>query len=250
MTLSDAELDRFARHIVLPQIGGAGQARLKAATVVVIGAGGIGCPVIQYLAAAGIGRIIIVDDDRVELSNLQRQILFVDADIGAPKAEIAASAARHIHPHGTAEALVTRIDGGNAAAILDGATLVIDGCDNFTTRLAVNAACVALGIPLLSAAIGSFDAQVALYEGWRDDQPCYACLVGSDPARDGLNCAEAGVLGALAGMAGTLAAVEAVRAITGFGSALTGRLMLIDMLDRRWREMRVAKDPGCPICRT
>lgn len=247
--LSDAELDRYARHIVLPQIGGAGQARLKAAHVVVIGAGGIGCPAIQYLAAAGVGNLTIIDDDVVELSNLQRQILFADADIGAPKAEVAAAAVRRINPHGSAHAKAVRIDAGNAAALISGADIVIDGCDNFATRLAVNAACIAARIPLLSAAIGAFDAQVALFEGWRDDQPCYACLVGSDPAREGVNCAEAGVLGALAGFAGMLAAVEAVRAIAGFGSPLAGRLVLTDLLDRRWREVRIAKDPECPICR-
>lgn len=247
---SDAELDRYARHIVLPQIGGAGQAKLKAAHVAVVGAGGIGCPAIQYLAAAGVGALTIIDDDGVELSNLQRQILFADADIGAPKAEAAAAAARRLNPHGEARAIAARIETGNAAALIAGATLVVDGCDNFATRLAVNAACVAARIPLLSAAIGAFDAQVGLFEGWRADQPCYACLVGADPARDGINCAEAGVLGALAGFAGTFAAVEAVRAITGFGTALTGRLALVDMLERRWREVRVTKDPGCPICRT
>ena len=246
---SDAELDRYARHIVLPQIGGAGQAKLKAAHVAVIGAGGIGCPVIQYLAAAGVGTLTIIDDDRVALSNLQRQIVFADADIGAEKAPVAAAAARRINPHGAAHAITSRIDAGNAAVLLGGATLVIDGCDNFITRLAVNAACVAARIPLLSAAIGAFDAQLGLFEGWRVAQPCYACLVGADPARDGVNCAEAGVLGALAGLAGTLAATEAVRALCGFGTPLTGRLILIDMFDRRWREVRVAKDPGCPICR-
>lgn len=247
--LSDAELDRYARHIVLPQIGGAGQARLKRAHVAVIGAGGIGCPVLQYLAAAGVGKFTIIDDDKVELSNLQRQILFADDDIGEPKAEIAAHAIDRINPHVDFAAHIIRLSDGNAFDLLAGATLVIDGCDNFDTRLAVNAACVAAQIPLLSAAIGAFDAQVALFEGWRGDQPCYACLVGSDPARDGANCAEAGVLGALAGFAGTLAAVEAVRAIAGFGTPLTGRLVLTDMLERRWREVRIAKDPECPICR-
>jgi molybdopterin-synthase adenylyltransferase len=248
-TLSDAEIDRYARHIVLPQVGGAGQAKLKQAHVAVIGAGGIGCPVIQYLAAAGVGALTIIDDDVVELSNLQRQILFADADIGAAKADVAATAAQRINPHIRVHAQQQRLDAASAAELLAGATLVIDGCDNFATRLAVNAACIAARIPLLSAAIGAFDAQVALFEGWRDDQPCYACLVGSDPAQGGVNCAEAGVLGALAGFAGTLAAVEAVRMIAGFGTPLTGQLVLTDMLERRWREVRVAKDPECPACR-
>ena len=246
--LSDAELDRYARQIVLPAFGGAGQARLKSAHVAIVGAGGIGCPAITYLAAAGVGRLTIVDHDRIELSNLQRQPLFTDADIGALKAEVAADAARRINPHVEAVAVPERLDAGNAEALLAGAGLILDGCDNFATRLAVNAAAVALHIPLLSAAIGAFEGQVALYEGWRADSPCYACLVGDDPDRPGINCAEQGVMGALAGMVGTMAALEAVRALTGWGRALTGRLTILDMLDRRWREVAVGKEPECPIC--
>lgn len=247
--LSDAELDRYARQIVLPAFGGAGQAKLKASHVAVIGAGGIGCPAITYLAAAGVGRLTIIDHDVVELSNLQRQPLFADADIGAFKAEVAAGAARRINPHVEVAAAAERLDGSNAEVLLAGASLILDGCDNFDTRLAVNRAAVALHIPLLSAAIGAFEGQVALYEGWRADSPCYQCLVGADPDRDGINCAEAGVMGALAGMIGTMAALEAVRALSGWGSSLIGRLAIVDMLDRRWREVGVAKDPGCPTCR-
>ncbi len=248
--LSDAELDRYARQIILPQFGGAGQVKLKAAHVAVIGAGGIGCPAITYLAAAGVGRLTIIDHDHVELSNLQRQPLFTDADIGASKAEVAADAARRINPHVEAVAVVERVNGSNAGTLLAGASLVLDGCDNFDTRLAVNRAAVALQIPLLSAAIGAFEGQVALYEGWRADAPCYQCLVGADPDREGINCAETGVMGALAGMIGTMAALEAVRALTGWGSPLAGRLAIVDMLERRWREVGVAKDPGCPACRS
>ncbi|HWW59367.1 MAG TPA: HesA/MoeB/ThiF family protein [Sphingopyxis sp.] len=247
--LSDAELDRYARQIILPAFGGAGQARLKAAHVAIIGAGGIGCPAITYLAAAGVGRLTIIDHDHIELSNLQRQPLFTDGDIDMPKAEIAAEAGRRINPHVDFVAQVVRLTDGNAATLLADASLILDGCDNFDTRLAVNRAAVALNIPLLSAAIGAFEGQVALYEGWRADGPCYACLVGSDPDREGINCAETGVMGALAGMIGTMAALEAVRALTGLGSPLTGRLAIIDMLDRRWREVGVAKDPECPVCR-
>lgn len=247
--LTDAELDRYARQIILPAFGGAGQAKLKAAHVAVIGVGGIGCPAITYLAAAGVGRLTIVDDDVVELSNLQRQPLFTDADIGARKADVAADAARRINPHVEAIAVSKRLDEANASTLLTNADLILDGCDNFATRLAVNRAAVALQVPLLSAAIGAFEGQVALYRGWRADSPCYACLVGDDPERPGINCAETGVMGALAGMIGTMAALEAVRALTGWGSALTGRLAIIDMLDRRWREVAVPKDPECPICR-
>ncbi|AMG73115.1 HesA/MoeB/ThiF family protein [Sphingopyxis granuli] len=247
--LSDAELDRYARQIIVPQFGGAGQAKLKDAHVALIGAGGIGCPAAAYLAAAGVGRLTIIDHDRVELSNLHRQPLFTNADIGAPKAECAARAARRINPHVEAVPMVERLGADNADALLAGASLILDGCDNFATRLAVNRTAVARHIPLLSAAIGAFDGQVALYEGWRADSPCYACLVGDDPDRPGINCAEQGVMGALPGMIGTMAALEAVRALTGWGRPLTGRLAIVDMLDRRWREVAVAKDPDCPTCR-
>lgn len=246
--LSDAELDRYARQIILPAFGGAGQAKLKQAHMVVIGAGGIGCPAITYLAAAGIGKLTIIDDDRVELSNLQRQPLFTDSDIGALKADIAAKAARRINPHVETVAVALRLDNDNAEALLAGASLILDGCDNFDTRLAVNRAAVALHIPLLSAAIGAFEGQVALYEGWRAGHACYACLVGNEPDREGINCAETGVMGALAGMVGTMAALEAVRALTGLGASLTGRLAILDMLDRRWREVGVPEDPLCSIC--
>ena len=247
--LSDAELDRYARQIILPQFGGAGQARLKDSHVAVIGAGGIGCPAITYLAAAGVGKLTIIDHDVVELSNLQRQPLFTDADIGASKAEVAVDVVERINPHVDRTAQVVRLTERNAAELLAGTNLILDGCDNFDTRLAVNRAAVALKIPLLSAAIGAFEGQVALYEGWREGSPCYQCLVGADPDREGINCAETGVMGALAGLVGTMAALEAVRALTGWGSSLTGRLAIIDMLDRRWREVGIAKDPGCPTCR-
>lgn len=246
--LSDAELDRYARQIILPAFGGAGQARLKAAHVAIIGAGGIGCPAITYLAAAGVGKLSIIDHDVIELSNLQRQPLFTDADIGARKADVAAGAARRINPHVDAVAVAERLDESNAEVLLAGASLILDGCDNFETRLAANRAAVARHIPLLSAAIGAFEGQVALYEGWRAECACYACLVGSDPDREGINCAETGVMGALAGMIGTMAALETVRALTGLGSSLTGRLAIVDMLDRRWREVGVPKDPLCPVC--
>lgn len=247
--LSTAELNRYARQIILPQFGGAGQARLKSAHVVVIGAGGLGCPMLTYLAAAGVGMLTIIDDDMVDISNLQRQPLFSDDDIGMPKAEAAARALARINPHVDIRVRVERLTPANAAALIGGADLVLDGCDNFATRLAVNSAAVALKIPLLSAAIGAFDGQIALFTGWRGDSPCYACLVGADPAREALNCAEAGVMGALPGMVGAAAALEAVRHLADVGAPLTGQLMLVDMLARRWRTIRIAADPDCPICR-
>lgn len=247
--LSDAELDRYARQIILPAFGGAGQAKLKASHVAIIGAGGIGCPAITYLTAAGVGKLTIIDHDHVELSNLHRQPLFTDADIGSSKAAVAAHAARRINRHVETVVVVERLDEANAADLLAGVSLIVDGCDNFATRLAVNRAAVAGEIALLSAAIGALEGQIAHYEGWRGNSPCYACLVGSDPDREALNCADTGVMGALAGMIGTMAALEAVRALSGWGASLLGRLAIIDMLDRRWREVGVAKDPDCPICR-
>lgn len=246
---SDEELDRYARHIILPEIGGAGQAALKRAHVAIIGAGGIGCPALLYLAAAGIGTITLIDDDDVALSNLQRQIAFVTADVGKAKVEVAAAAAQRLNPHIHVSARRARIDDANAASLLAGADIILDGSDNFATRLAVNRAAFALRIPLISAAIGAFEGQIAHYRAWEGDQPCYACLVGSQPDRDAANCADTGVLGALAGMIGTQAALEVVRALTGFGRPLTGHLFLSDMIDRRVREIRIAKDPQCPTCR-
>ena len=246
--LSDAELDRYARHIVLPQIGGAGQMRLRAAHVAVVGAGGIGCPALLYLAAAGVGRLTIIDDDAVSLSNLQRQVLFATDDVGAAKAPTAAATLARLNPHVALDARPVRLDADNAAALLYGADLILDGSDRFATRRIVNAAAVALRIPLLSAALGPFEAQVGLFRGWEPDQPCYACFVGDiDDAEVG-NCGETGVLGAMAGFAGTAAATEAIRALHPFGTPLTGHLWLADMLNRRFRTIRVPKDPACPTC--
>ena len=246
--LSDAELDRYARQIVLPAFGGAGQARLKSAHVAIVGAGGIGCPAITYLAAAGVGRLTIVDHDRIELSNLQRQPLFTDADIGALKAEVAADAARRINPHVEAVAMAERLDAGNAEALLAGAGLILDGCDNFATRLAVNAAAVALHIPLLSAAIGAFEGQVALYEGWRADSPCYACVFPPDQEVEETRCAVMGVFAPLVGIIGTMQAAEALRLLAGVGTSLAGRLQMLDARSMEWNEMRLRRDPACAVC--
>lgn len=246
MTLSDDDLTRYARHIVLKEIGGAGQQRLRDATVAVVGAGGIGSPVIQYLAAAGIGRLRVIDDDRVELSNLQRQTLFGTPDIGLPKVTSAAVAVERLNAGVVVEPVARRIDRDTAADLLTGADVVVDGCDNFATRLAVSDACTALSVPLVSAAVGQFEGQLAVYRGWEAGAPCYRCLVGGDPDRAELSCAEAGVLGALTGVVGSLAALEAVRAIVPFGDDPAGRLLLIDALAFRFRTIALPKDPGCP----
>lgn len=245
MTLSDDQLERYARHIVLKEVGGAGQARLLAAHVAVIGAGGIGCPALQALAGAGIGRITLIDDDIVSLSNLQRQTLFGTADIGRQKVDAAADALARLNPDVTVVRHAGRIDAANADALLGGAGLVLDGCDNFATRLAVADAALRLRIPLVSAAVGQFDGQIATYRGWEADKPCYRCLVGAEPDRPDASCADQGVLGALTAVVGSLAALEAIRQIGGLGEDGAGRLLLIDALTLRFRTIALPKDPGC-----
>ena len=248
LVLTDQELERYARQIVLKEIGGAGQVRLKAATVAVIGAGGIGSPVIQYLTAAGVGRLVIIDDDRVELSNLQRQTLFTTASTGLAKAGEAGRRAGLLNPLAEVDSRSTRLDSGNALTLLAAADVVVDGCDNFATRLAVADACQALRIPLVSAAVGQFEGQLAVYRGWEADKPCYRCFVGDSPDRDEASCAEAGVLGPVTGVLGSLAALEAIRAVVPFGDDPAGRLLLIDLLGWRFRSLALPKDPGCTGC--
>lgn len=245
---SDAELDRYARHIVLREIGGAGQARLKAASVAIVGAGGIGSPAIQYLAAAGVGRLVLIDDDRVDLSNLQRQTLFGDADLGIAKVGAASAATLRINPHVVVEARATRLIPANARDLLGGADVVLDGSDSFATRLAVADATHALRIPLVSAAVGQFEGQLGMFRGWEADKPCYRCFVGDAADRAGDSCAEQGVLGAMTGVMGSLAALEAMRAIVGFGEDSAGKLLLADALAFRFRTIALPKDPGCRGC--
>ncbi|QIG79559.1 HesA/MoeB/ThiF family protein [Stakelama tenebrarum] len=248
MTLSDEELERYARHIVLKEIGGSGQARLKQASVLVIGAGGIGSPAIQYLAAAGFGRMTIIDDDRVALSNLQRQTLFVARDVGHGKAMVSgmrvaalnANVAVRVHSH--------RIDAANVDAHVRAAEVVLDGTDNFATRLLVADACLRHRVPLVSAAVGEFEGQLGVFRGWEADKPCYRCFVGEAPEREGVSCSEQGVLGALTGVMGSLAALEAIRAVAPFGEDSAGKLLLVDALAMRFRTLRLPRDPGCPAC--
>lgn len=249
MSLSDPELDRYARHIVLPHVGGTGQVAISKAHVAVIGAGGIGCPVLQYLAAAGVGRLTFIDDDVVSRSNLQRQTLFGDADIGRPKVEVAAEAIARLNPHVAAVPKQARVAASNIAALLDCCDVVIDGTDNFATRLIVADAAHGLKIPLVSAAIGQFHGQVATFRGWEDGQPCYRCFVGdAHDAEDCDSCAETGVLGAMCGMAGGFAAMEVLRQITGFGEDAAGKLHVIDGLKPAMRTIKLPPDPGCSTC--
>ncbi|WP_374414155.1 ThiF family adenylyltransferase [Novosphingobium colocasiae] len=253
MSLTAGRIERFARHIVLPEIGGAGQVALANAHVVLVGCGGLGSPALQYLAAAGIGRLTLVDDDRVDVSNLQRQTIFTPSDIGKAKAESAAEWVRRFDLGLEVVAVARRVGIENAADLLSGASLVLDGCDNFATRLAVSDACVQLGIPLTSAALGRFQGQVANFAGHLPDQPCYRCFVGDAfDAEDCDTCAADGVLGAMAGMVGTFAAMHAVRIVldglTDLGRPQYGTLHLIDGLAPSMRPLRIAKDPACRGC--
>ena len=249
MSLSDGQLDRYARHIVLREIGGEGQRRLLDSAVVLVGAGGIGSPALQYLAAAGVGRLKVIDDDRVSLDNLQRQILFGTADIGRPKVEVAGEAVSRLNPDVRFTGTRERLTAANAGALLAGAGVVIDGSDNFATRLIVSDACTEARIPLVSAAIGQFQVQVGTWRGWEPDRPCYRCFVGDAfDAEDCDSCAELGVLGAASGIAGSWAALEAIRQILGFGGEATGRVHIFDGLAPAMRSVRIVKDPACRAC--
>lgn len=253
MSLPPNRLNRFARHIVLPEVGGAGQVALAAAHIALIGCGGIGSPALQYLAAAGIGQLTLIDNDVVEESNLQRQTIFTPADIGSAKAEVAAAWVTRFDPAIEVRAIVSRITGSNAPDLLAGVTGVLDGCDNFATRLAVSDSCVALGLPLTSAAVGRFQGQVANFAGHLADQSCYRCFVGDAfDAEDCDSCAADGMLGAVAGMVGSLAATQALRvALAGratLGDPQWGRLQLLDALAPSLRTLNIAKDPACKGC--
>ncbi len=243
--LSDLQLDRYARHIVLPEVGGGGQRRILRARVAVVGAGGIGAGLLPWLVAAGVGRIRLIDPDTVSRSNLQRQTLFTAEDIGAPKVERAARALARINPDPAIEPVAARLTRENAALLLAGADVIADGSDNFACRLAVADAARALEIPVVSAAVGPFDGQLTTLRPWHADQPCYRCLVGHDPRTTDRSCADTGVLGALVGTLGSLAAIEVLREIAPFGEGLAGRLLLIDALSMRQRTVTLTKDPAC-----
>lgn len=249
MGLSDEQLDRYARHIVLKEIGGAGQQALLAAHVAVIGAGGIGAPALLYLAAAGIGRIRLIDDDAVSLDNLQRQVLFGTEDVGKGKAAIAARNLARLSSDTRIDALPRRLGAENVDALLTEVDLVLDGSDNFATRLAVSDWCTAARVPLVSAAIGQFQAQIGTFRGWEADQPCYRCFVGDAfDAEDCDTCSELGVLGAMTGLAGSWAALETIRAIVPFGGDPAGKLHVFDGLQPSLRTIRIVKDPACKGC--
>jgi molybdopterin/thiamine biosynthesis adenylyltransferase len=246
--LSDAELDRYARHIFLREIGGTGQRRLKRARVLVVGAGGLGSPVLLYLAAAGVGTLGVIDDDIVDVTNLQRQIAHADDRVGMPKVFSAAAAVRAMNPHVTIRPYHRRLTAEIAGDLFADYDLVIDGTDSLAARRIANAACVARGLPFLSAAITQWEGQISLYHPAAGG-PCYACVFPEDPA-PGLvpTCAEAGVAGPLPGVLGSMLAVEAVKWIAGAGEPLRGRLMIYDALYGETRVIALKRRPDCPVC--
>ncbi|WP_374764813.1 HesA/MoeB/ThiF family protein [Yunchengibacter salinarum] len=251
MTFSDAQLDRYARHMVLREIGGAGQARLLDSHVLVVGAGGLGAPLLMYLAAAGVGHIRLVDGDRVALSNLQRQVIYHTSDVDRLKVDSAAERIAAINPDVQLETVPERLTGDNAAALMDGMDVVADGSDNFTTRLAVADAALAVRLPLVTAMLSSHLAQLATFKPHDGpDLPCYRCFMPDHPGEEGdATCAEQGIMGALAGMAGSLQALEVIRELVPFGNGLAGRLMLLDGLEpARTRTLTLKRDPACPAC--
>jgi adenylyltransferase/sulfurtransferase len=248
--LTEPQIRRYARHIVLAEIGGVGQARLIAARVLVVGAGGLGAPLLQYLAAAGVGTLGVIDHDRVDLSNLQRQVIHRTADIGLAKVESARRALSDINPEVRVIAHDERLSAGNVERILGGYDVVADGSDNFATRYLVNDSCYRLKKILVSAAILRFDGQISTYKAWQGaGHPCLRCLFPQAPAEDAVpSCAQAGVLGALAGTLGSLQATEVVKEILGIGRSLSGKLLMYDALAGAFDEMSIVKRPDCPTC--
>jgi adenylyltransferase/sulfurtransferase len=251
--LNREELERYARHIVLREVGGPGQAKLKAARVLVVGAGGLGAPVLLYLAAAGVGAIGVIDDDTVALSNLQRQVIFATGDIGRPKAERASAAVARLNPHVQVEVHNARLTAANALELFARYDLIADGSDNFATRYLVSDACYFAKKPLVTAAVGTFDGSltsIRAHETRADGtpNPTYRCLFPEPPPPGTVPaCAEAGILGALPGVLGSLMALEVIREIVGFGEGLVGRLLMVDARSLRFETLNYAWDPNNPL---
>ena len=246
--MDDQQLLRYSRHILLPELGVDAQQRFAAARVLIVGAGGLGCPAAQFLAAAGVGHLTLCDPDRVDLTNLQRQTLFATADIGTPKAEAAAARLAAINPEVAISARVTRLEGEALAQEVAAADVVLDCSDNFATRHAVNRASVAAGKPLVSGAAIRFDGQVAVFDPRIAGTPCYHCLFGEGEAIEETRCATMGVFAPLTGIIGATQAAEALKLLARVGTSLAGRLLLFDALAMEWREVRIPRDPSCPVC--
>jgi adenylyltransferase/sulfurtransferase len=245
--LNDEELLRYSRQILLPNFDIDGQAQLKSARVLVVGAGGLGCPVALYLGAAGVGHLTIVDDDLIELANLQRQIAFDQSNLGSGKAEALAARVRNLNPDVSVLPVESRLVDEELAQRVAAASVVIDCSDNFATRFALNRASVAAGVPLVSGAAIRGEGQLSVYDPRDASSPCYHCLY-PEQGNEELTCSQAGVIGPLVGMIGATQAMEAIKVIAGVGKPLVGRLLLLDAWRMEWREMKLARDPGCPVC--
>lgn len=248
MAFSDDEIERYARHLVLREVGGPGQQKLKSAHVLMVGAGGLGAPALLYLAAAGIGKITVIDDDAVSLSNLQRQVIFETDQIGLPKTAAAAQRLFALNPnvevHAIGEALTSR----NAQEVMNGTDLVLDGTDSFESRRLINATACKLGIPLVSAAMSQWEGQITVYDP-AQNAPCFNCIFPTDPAPGTApSCAEAGIMGALAGVMGSMMATEAIKVITGAGASLRGQMLIYDALWGESRKFEVTRRDGCEVC--
>jgi molybdopterin-synthase adenylyltransferase len=246
--MDDNQLLRYSRHILLPEIGIEGQEKLLRAHALLIGAGGLGAPVSLYLAASGVGHITICDHDAVDLTNLQRQIVHFTDSIGTPKVESARNTLHRINPGVSVTAVQERVAGGRLEQLVEGADVVIDATDNFTTRHAINRACVKFRKPLVSGAGVRFDGQIALFDLRRPDSPCYHCLFPEGGDLEEMRCAVMGVFAPLVGVIGAMQAAETLKLLMGIGRDLTGRLLLLDALSMEWRGVRLKKDPACPVC--
>lgn len=249
LELTDPQIDRYARHLVLPEVGEEGQARLLQSKVLVVGAGGLGSPLLLYLAAAGVGTLGSVDDDVVDLSNLQRQVLHDTSNVGMAKVDSAKARLAEINPDVQVVTHKERVTADNAMELIAGYDLVADGSDNFPTRYLLNDACYLARKPLVAAAIMRFDGQLSTYKAYEGaEQPCYRCVFGAQPADTKQSCADVGVLGVLAGALGTLQATEVIKELLGIGESLAGRLLLYDSLGTSFRVVNLKADPACPLC--
>ncbi|PWG65231.1 HesA/MoeB/ThiF family protein [Spiribacter halobius] len=245
--MEDEDLLRYSRQIMLPGLDLEGQERLLRSRALIVGLGGLGSPAALYLAAAGLGTLVLADFDRVELTNLQRQIIHTTGDVGRAKTDSARERIAALNPGTQVETVAERLSEDNLRALVRGVDVVLDGSDNFATRFAVNAACVAERRPLVSAAVIGMDGQLAVFRPDRDDSPCYRCVY-ADTGEEAQSCSETGVLGPLTGVLGSLQAVETVKVLTGLGEPLNGRLLVVDALTQTWRRLNLRRDPACPVC--
>lgn len=246
--MNDDELLRYSRHIMMPDFDYERQEKLKLSTVLIVGAGGLGCPAAMYLAAAGVGRLMIIDDDHVDLSNLQRQIAFQESAIQSPKAEALKNTILQLNSSIECEVLLDRLDRVLAEKLIAEVDLVLDCTDNFKTRFMLNRCCVAQKTPLVSAAAIRSEGQISVFDSRQENSPCYACLYSDDVESETLNCSEAGVLSPLVGVMGAMQAAEAIKVLSEFGKPIVGRLTLYDAKQGEWRSLKISKDMACEVC--